>query len=271
MQNLDLSLGTPFATGRTAEFYPWKDGYALKLFRLGWGEESVYYEAEKARAVHAAGLPVPEVGEVVQVNGRPGIIYERLVGVPLNQLLQTKPWTLFSTARLMADLHLKIHSQNIPILPPLKDRLGRHIKSVDGMPGDVKKVLLDVLDSLPDGNVVCHGDFHPMNIFITPQGPIILDWMDATRGHPAGDVARTSFLMKKAVLPADLPMRGFIQLMRSQLTRSYLKHYSSCQSFEHLEWERWQVVISAARLAEDIPEENELLVENLRSWYNKNR
>jgi aminoglycoside phosphotransferase (APT) family kinase protein len=171
----------------------------------------------------------------------------------------------------MADVHLQIHVQNIPVLPALKDRLGKRIKSVDGIPADIQRKLLAALDSFPDGDAVCHGDFHPMNIFITRRGPIVLDWMDATRGSPMGDIAKTSFLLKKAVLPEDLPMRRFLQMMRTQLHDKYIKHYFSVQSLDPEVWERWQVVISAARLAEDISEEKELLVMTLHSWYKRHR
>lgn len=261
-----VTLGPPFASGRTAEFYPWKGGWALKLFRPGWKLESAAYEAYKARAVHAAGLPVPAVEDVIQVNNRPGIIYERITGVPLNQLLPSKPWALFSLARLLADLHLAVHRQTIPDLPPLKERLAGHIQSVDGMPEDIKLALLDTLSTLPDGESVCHGDFHPLNIFITAQGPVILDWMDATRGSPLGDVARSSFLLKKASLPADIPARRLIEMIRTVFHNAYLKRYFSGQSIEQTQWESWQIVIAAARLAEDIPEEQDRLVGILKSW-----
>jgi hypothetical protein len=52
----------PIAFGRTAEVHAWKDGWVLKLFHDWFPEESVRYEAELARAVQAAGLPVPAAG-----------------------------------------------------------------------------------------------------------------------------------------------------------------------------------------------------------------
>jgi len=48
--------------------------------------------------------------------------------------------------------------------------------------------VLHHLAQLPIANTVCHGDFHPDNIMLTPTGPIVIDWIDATQGHPAADI-----------------------------------------------------------------------------------
>ena len=69
-----MNLGEPIAEGRTAEVYSWGDGWVLKLFHTWVSEESVQYEARVNRAVHAAGLAVPTVGEVIEVEGRDGCV-----------------------------------------------------------------------------------------------------------------------------------------------------------------------------------------------------
>ena len=64
------SLGKPIALGRTAEIYAWEQGQVLKLFQDWFSADRVEYEAQIAHAVHTSGLPVPAVGEVVEINGR---------------------------------------------------------------------------------------------------------------------------------------------------------------------------------------------------------
>jgi hypothetical protein len=89
-------LGSPIACGRTAQIYPWGEGdlQVLKLFHTWFPEEGVHHEARVARAVHIAGLDVPAVGDVVGVDGRLGLVYERLAGVPMGRRMETQPWTL---------------------------------------------------------------------------------------------------------------------------------------------------------------------------------
>src|ERR1044071_5794670 len=42
---------------------------------------------------------------------------------------------------------------------------------------------------------LCHGDMHPSNVILAPDGPMIVDWFDASRGEPVADVARTCLLL----------------------------------------------------------------------------
>ena len=42
---------------------------------------------------------------------------------------------------------------------------------------------------------LCHGDLHPSNVILTRDGPVIVDWFDASRGDPVADVARSSLML----------------------------------------------------------------------------
>jgi len=133
----------------------------LKLFRPGWGEGDARYEADKAEAVHSAGLPVPAVYGVTQAAGRFGIVYEEVIGRPLMESLQRRPWAVRETARFLADLHLQLHKARIPALPRVADRLTRAVERAPDLKAEHRAGLLTRLDRLPGGDAVCHGDFHP--------------------------------------------------------------------------------------------------------------
>ncbi len=68
-------------------------------------------------------------------------------------------------------------------------------------PTHVRQSVLTLLQTLPDTNQLCHNDFHPANILMDDQGPVIIDWMDAARADPLADVARTLILVQFAGLP----------------------------------------------------------------------
>ena len=97
------SLGQPIARGRTAEVYAWEDGQIVKLFQDWFSADQVKYEARAAHIVHAAGLPTPAVGEMVEIEGRLGLIYERVDGISMFEILQAKPWKANQFAHLLAD------------------------------------------------------------------------------------------------------------------------------------------------------------------------
>lgn len=105
-----FSLGEPIASGRTAEVYAWKTGEVLKLFHDWVSADDVAYETRISRLVHATGLPVPAVGDVVVVGDRLGLIMERVDGTSMAETLAARPWTLPRAARLLAELHADMHT-----------------------------------------------------------------------------------------------------------------------------------------------------------------
>ena len=60
--------------------------------------------------------------------------------------------------------------------------------------------------SLPDGDRLSHGDFHPANILMDGDEPVIIDWSNVTRGDPAADVARTLVILESGEPPPGTPL-----------------------------------------------------------------
>jgi aminoglycoside phosphotransferase (APT) family kinase protein len=247
------------AEGRTAEVYAWKEGTVLKLFRDWVPQGQVEYEARLARAVHASGLPVPWVGGIVEVDGRTGLIYQRLDGPTLLESLKRRPWTLARTAHLLATLHVELHAKRVCAdVPEQKRRLEKKIEAGSLLSPRLRAQALSALKHLPSGEALCHGDFHPGNVLITPSGPILIDWIDATRGHPCADVARTLILARFA-LPEGGPMAQKI-LVRSArwMTSIYLREYTRIRLIQASDVEEWIPVIAAARIEEGVGEAERL-------------
>lgn len=255
------SLETPFAIGHTAEVYSWEEGYILKLFREWFPMSAIEHEAHIAHIVHNAGLPTPAVvGDIIEIDGRYGLVYERVTGISMLETLTSQPWKVRMYAHRLAELQANIHGHNgAQGLPSQHEKLKGKIQSAEMLPHDTREVVLNMLEELPEGNQLCHGDFHPDNILLTENGPVIIDWIDATNGNPLADVARSSILMSKAQLPEDKRMRWLLSWFRELLHRAYLKRYFQLCSGDRKEFEIWQIVNAAARLSESIPEEQALV------------
>jgi uncharacterized protein (TIGR02172 family) len=252
---------TPLAEGRTAEIFVWDETHVLKLYRDWCPRDWVENESRIAHYVYSAGIPTPEAGEIVEVNARRGLIYERLEGISMLQELNARPWGLFKHARALAELHSKIHQQSIPGLPSYTDQLRYNIQDWPALTEERREKLLARLETLPVGQSLCHGDFHPGNVILSQNGPVVIDWMTARSGHPGADVARTSVLLtigpKGAGNLLSPPVRMFIMLYH----RAYLNHYHASIPDSKSEWKRWLPVIAAARLNENILPEREALME----------
>jgi len=112
-----IEKGKQISRGRTAEIYNWKDGQVLKLFLEAYPFSDAEREARVTEAAHKAGLPVPAVKEVMEVEGRGGIVFEQVEGPIMSKVVASKPWKLSHYANMMAELHARMHSCEIPGLP----------------------------------------------------------------------------------------------------------------------------------------------------------
>ena len=77
---------------------------------------------------------------------------------------------------------------------------------------------------MPDESRLLHNDFHPDNIMLTPNGPVIIDWIDATCGHPLADVARTLIMTNFSVFHRRRRWRVAFRTMGRIYLRRYLHH-----------------------------------------------
>ena len=251
----------PLAVGRTAEIYPWGDKQVVKLFRTGMPYGMAEKEAATGRIVAAAGVGAPPVGDVVTVNGRAGIVYKRLDGESMLHRLQQKPWTVWALARTLGQLHARMHGVARPQLPAVRNYLQRDIDRAQELPAELRAAVLARLQGLPDGDVICHGDFHPDNVLLTHEGPVIIDWMTAGHGNPDADVARTVLMLRQGQpMGASALQLKVIELLRQQLLSGYLRAYRAVRPCTDSAFEAWVPVIAAARLSEGIETEQEQLI-----------
>jgi uncharacterized protein (TIGR02172 family) len=257
---MEITLTKPIAEGRTAEIFEWQDNTILKLYHEWCPSNWVEYESKVAHAVVEAGIQTPVAGEIVEVNGRRGIIFERVSGISMLQDMNNHPWKLFQYARTLAVLQFKINQLSLPGFMPYKDELAYAIRKAPHLDNHTRKKVLDMLSSLPDGDRVCHGDFHPGNIMLTDKGAVVIDWITVRTGNPIADFTRTSMILtvgpKGAGNQISPIMMGFIKAFH----KIYARHYLHLMPDKNNERHKWLTVIAAARLAEQIdPERSDLI------------
>jgi len=168
-----------------------------------------------------------------------------------------------SLARQFADLHSVIHAQSGTGFASLRSSLVAMLTQTESLPPQIKSDVLHLLSRLPDGTALCHFDFHPDQVMITPRGPMILDWMSAFQGDPLADVARTLVLVTFGQAPhINRLMRNLINIARGAFCRSYLSRY--LELHPHVtqgQVEAWMIPVAAARLTESIPGEQRSILE----------
>ena len=243
------------AEGSEAEIFAWEDGRVLRLLRNPDAQQKVEWEAHAMRAALAAGVRVPAVHGTTTVNGRPGLIMERIDGPDLLTLVGGRPWTVLSIGKTSGQLHARLHGVSAPDgIPALKARLAARIEASDLVPRHLAEFALSALLDLPDGDRLCHGDFHPGNIMMSDGEAVLIDWTDATRGDPNADLSRSSLLLRLGDTPpgVTLLLRALAATGRSILISSYERAYRRARPPDAKLVTQWEVPVAANRLAADI-------------------
>jgi aminoglycoside phosphotransferase (APT) family kinase protein len=251
-----MDKGPLIGQGRTADIFAWGDTQVLKLFKDWCSKGMVQYELNIAHVVQSAGVPAPRAADdLVEIDGRWGILYKRVNGPSMLTCLIQQPWKVVAFGRKLAELQFAIHACAAPELPDWNQRLIRDIKAAPELTDEVREAVLKTLARLPAGKALCHGDFHPDNVILAPGGPVVIDWVNAVRGNPLADVARSSLMFRMGEVLPGTPRRRLIMLMRGILHDAYMGRYLQLSGQKRQAVDDWELPIAVARMQDGIASE----------------
>jgi aminoglycoside phosphotransferase (APT) family kinase protein len=181
------------------------------------------------------------------------------------RVLLARPWTLPAVARTFAEAHAAMHARHVPELPELRGMLERRIRAATPLPPPHRDAALRALDTLSDGDALCHGDYHPDNVLLSAHCPVVIDWENAAHGDPLFDVARSLLLLDTSHINASSPAgrvvaRAFAWAFRT----AYMRHYRRLHPFESARLAAWTLPVATARLSEGIEQEEAFLLARVR-------
>jgi aminoglycoside phosphotransferase (APT) family kinase protein len=179
------------ASGRDSDIYEHGPDRVLRRARDG---RSLEAEAEVMRHLSESGYPVPRVWDA---HG-PDLVMDLVRGPTMLEALSRRPWTFRRHADTIADLHERLH--RVP--PP------------EGLP-----------EVAGGGPAVLHLDLHPMNVILSPNGPVVIDWPNARRGPAEVDMAMTWVIVGCSVVPGSAPRRALAGLLRRRFLEAFLSHF----------------------------------------------
>ena len=229
----------------------YRDGdLVAKVFDESFPKSDILNEALNQARVEETGLNIPKIEEVTKIDGKWAIISDYIEGKTLKELMDENPDKLDEYMNLFVDVQLKILSKRCPLLKRIKDKMQDKISQAD-LDATTRYELHTRLASMKKHNKVCHGDFNPSNVIITPDGtPYVLDWSHATQGNGAADAARTYLL--------------FMLNGQKDLAEKYIKLYCFKSDTARQYINNWMPIVAASQSVKGNPEERELLL----SWAN---
>ena len=260
-----MEKGVQLAQGSTADIYAWGEDKVLKLFYPGFSPEYVQYEYDINCKAAETGLPVPQVYQKLELDGRQGIVFERIEGPLMFELMFARPDRVVELTRAFADVHAQIHRTRVSGFPGLRDALDGVVTSSPWIDETQRAHVHSILRALPEGEALLHGDFHPLNVVFAEQGAIVLDWLTARQDDPHAGVANTLVIMRHAHVPSDDPaVIEQFNVMRGVFLRTYRQRYLEQRPETCWETvERWMIPLILGRLTLGNEDERESLLREL--------
>jgi serine/threonine protein kinase len=278
---LILNIGDKIGEGGCSEVFELNNANKIiKLARANTDIEAMRREYYNNRIAWDNGLSVPQPFELVDVNGRPGIVFERIHGETLmerfvKQIMKRSTLVedlteideqsdVLITARILSDIHNKSNLN----MPSQREIIKNSIYGVDYLTSAEKGTVLAILDSLPIKQQLCHGDPNPGNILIRDGKAVIIDWMNASIGSPEADLAEYLIMIRFAILPSYLPNEVVVYFNsnRESIIKVFIDEYTKLSGITYDEIDAWITPIAARKLSADAISEDEknLLVNEIR-------
>jgi uncharacterized protein (TIGR02172 family) len=199
-----------------------------------------------AKEAFVLGMPTAISYDVVRVGSRYGLVYELLRATLLSDCVAAEPQQLDRYARLYAQLLRQLHS--IEILPgsgipsfiehqkTVARQLSRYLDSED------VDLLLHILESIPVGNRLLHGDLQPKNVMMQGDEPMLIDMGEVGYGHPMSDLGHCySSMMTLVGCYEDII--GMSEEIAHRLFLRMLDYYFEGQPAEVIAHRREQILV----------------------------
>lgn len=198
--------------GYTAVTYFTDDGDAMiKLYYEFVDLGEIEKEKRYASLAMSLGIPTPIVGDLVDVDGKIGIIFERIKDkISFASMMAKDPTKTDELAREFAMMSKKLHNTevNTSILPNRKNEALKHLESFKDLSDKEKECVKNFILGIPDTNLCLHGDYHIGNAIITKDNEkLFIDMGDLSYGHPYIDLGTLYFVCHDA--PEETAVRLF--------------------------------------------------------------
>lgn len=270
-----MEKGEVIGKGRTAEVIFWGNNKVLKLFYKDISSDYINYQYKVDSIIGKVFPKCPKAFEKIEENNRIGILYEYIEGIELREFMGKKIKTVGKALRMLAEIHVEMHKYEIKDIKTQQQTFETAIQNTDLLDSNQKKEIIKYIKKLPDGNSICHGDFHAENVLISQNTLYVMDWSNAYSGNPNGDVARTYYVLKYGLAPSDeyflkksFVHRFFFKRIKSLTAKTYIKQYIKLTGVSLKEIRMWDLAIFAARLHEPVPLEYDNLLKMINKLLN---
>ena len=260
-----IKNGKILGFGRSSEVYEYDSDKVLKLYLKEHSYDTVKWEYDKLLDAGNHNIPVPAVYELIEHEGRFGIVMERFYGESLlaimaKHIIETGGENITSdglsdvildSIKKMAHLLYAVHSVKADLMDTSHAILTRAVHYNSHITDNEKTAVLNILDSLPKSDIVCHGDPNPGNILVSGEKTSFVDWMFVGTGNPMYDIAEFIITTRYLFLDPETTDRKIIKFMgkyAEEMINIFLAEYSKISGLEITDTDKWLIPLLVNRL-----------------------
>ncbi|MCY7294911.1 hypothetical protein [Alteromonas sp. a30] len=188
-------------------------------------------------------------------DNRFGLSYQGVKAESLLDHFRRSPHKFEAYCEQLALNHIRILAmEGIDSFPKQAQVLAEKIKRAD-IPDEQKQRVLNVFQSMPVGNKVCHGDYLPEILFFNGEGYEVTCFHDICVGEPLSDIARTYIMLKYGWFAETFfGFRWFGSLLAKWNADTYLDYCKKQIEIDDTEFDKWILINATARISEDVVE-----------------
>ena len=224
----------------------------IKLFHDTIPDERVNREVNNTLRAKSLGVRVPDIYDVITRGRRRGIVMEYIKGETITDALTQNPLKVKTYAKQLARTQFEINSIQASGFTSQRQFMTRAIHQSQARLGNWAQLALTQLDALPDAQQLCHNDLHQENIIFSHDGPVVLDWAEATVGNPLADIAH-ALLVQEHPVPAPIfkASKTYHRLhnrYRRYFAKLYAREYQSLANATQADIQSWLLPVAATRI-----------------------
>lgn len=218
--------------GACGEVFRLDDETIIKLYYPRVKKEEIEQEKALAKKAFVMGVPTAISYDIVEADGRTGVVYELIKSKTIGELIRGDEGHLEEYVDMYAAVCRQIHGIEAEPgqLPSFKDINRSDIPNVTGITEEERAYLHRFLDLMPDRMNCLHGDLNINNIMVQNGECCLIDMGEFSTGTPMFDLSRILFSMEFAGA-AKGEFNSFYKLPQDIVTyilHLFLEKYFGC-------------------------------------------
>ena len=199
LRKVDLNKCEKIGAGGNGAVYRISEDEIVKVNFNPDTYETLEEELAKAKEAFFLGVPTAISFDMVDCGeGKKGVVYEIIKSSTLGENIQKDPSRMEElTEKYIEQINLlhSIHTDN-PVYGSAKDSYRKQVEAASKYLTEEEGELLNlILEALPEGDRLVHGDAHPKNIMIQNGEMLWIDMEGMSVGHPIYDLISIAVIL----------------------------------------------------------------------------